>query len=571
MNKKLMLILMIPMLLLSAIAAIAFNINVSAASTVNIGILFPKYLTQGGGGFNGKGGTYDGAQLAANEINAAGGIQVGASKELISLDFQDEGAYDPGTGGYNTVTTDTSMAEMLGKDQFIIGGFRTETTTEALTDLATYNTGATSPVPFFICGAATGSLINTTGVGKWVFRVTPVNDTQLFYTTANYLKQYLNPRLASMYCNSTYPTANPGKFRYAVIAEGLTWTQTMSYLLTAPAGSPGTPGYNYFLGPNVTTNGVPGSPFPGENFVPAATTYDFTTLVASLKAADVHLIIDIFTLPEVNDLLSAVKAAGMQTMIVGIDVPGQQQSHWHDTGGSTTVAGSANYEVELCWSGTGTPIVPGSGAFWTNFLTFTGGYWPMYTAQGAYDGIYGIKAAIETAGTTDTSDPALLAAIQNTNRTGLTGQFQYAINDVEATDNGINWTKYGTNSYGWSRSEVVQWMQNTTAPSAPYPNEGSQMNVVSPINLVGSLAALPYARKTQIPPTMYPLAPYDINIDGKVSLSDLVLLAKSYNTKPGDALWNPDADLNSDGKISLTDLVSLANHYGQSSPQWPLP
>jgi parallel beta-helix repeat protein len=55
----------------------------------------------------------------------------------------------------------------------------------------------------------------------------------------------------------------------------------------------------------------------------------------------------------------------------------------------------------------------------------------------------------------------------------------------------------------------------------------------------------------------------DINGDGKVSLSDLVLLANAYGSKQGDAKWDPNADINGDGKISLTDLVLLANHYGQ--------
>jgi len=60
--------------------------------------------------------------------------------------------------------------------------------------------------------------------------------------------------------------------------------------------------------------------------------------------------------------------------------------------------------------------------------------------------------------------------------------------------------------------------------------------------------------------------PGDINGDGKVSLSDLVLLANAYGSKPGDTKWNPNADINEDGKVSLSDLVLLAIHYGQHYP-----
>jgi hypothetical protein len=82
---------------------------------------------------------------------------------------------------------------------------------------------------------------------------------------------------------------------------------------------------------------------------------------------------------------------------------------------------------------------------------------------------------------------------------------------------------------------------------------------------------LPYATKTQIPPSMYSLATYDIGLYGKVGLPDLVILARAYGSQPGDSNWNPNADILEYGKVGLADLVSFALHYGQSAPQWPLP
>jgi hypothetical protein len=58
----------------------------------------------------------------------------------------------------------------------------------------------------------------------------------------------------------------------------------------------------------------------------------------------------------------------------------------------------------------------------------------------------------------------------------------------------------------------------------------------------------------------------DINGDGKVDNKDLVLLAKAYGSKPGDANWDPRCDFNGNGVVDLTDLVTLAYHYGESSP-----
>jgi hypothetical protein len=60
--------------------------------------------------------------------------------------------------------------------------------------------------------------------------------------------------------------------------------------------------------------------------------------------------------------------------------------------------------------------------------------------------------------------------------------------------------------------------------------------------------------------------PGDVNGDFKVGLSDLVLLGKAYNTKPGDARWNPNADINGDGKIGLSDLTLMGRHYNMRYP-----
>jgi hypothetical protein len=58
----------------------------------------------------------------------------------------------------------------------------------------------------------------------------------------------------------------------------------------------------------------------------------------------------------------------------------------------------------------------------------------------------------------------------------------------------------------------------------------------------------------------------DINGDFKVSLSDLVILALAYRSKPGDAKWNPNADINGNSVVDLQDLTMLAIHYEQHYP-----
>ena len=57
--------------------------------------------------------------------------------------------------------------------------------------------------------------------------------------------------------------------------------------------------------------------------------------------------------------------------------------------------------------------------------------------------------------------------------------------------------------------------------------------------------------------------PGDINGDGRVSLSDLIILARAYGSTLGAANWNPEADIKGNGVIGLNDLAILVRHYGQ--------
>ena len=60
--------------------------------------------------------------------------------------------------------------------------------------------------------------------------------------------------------------------------------------------------------------------------------------------------------------------------------------------------------------------------------------------------------------------------------------------------------------------------------------------------------------------------PGDINGDKKVNILDAILLSNSFNTKPGDAAWNPNADINGDLKVNILDAIILAGHFNQ---KWP--
>ncbi len=56
----------------------------------------------------------------------------------------------------------------------------------------------------------------------------------------------------------------------------------------------------------------------------------------------------------------------------------------------------------------------------------------------------------------------------------------------------------------------------------------------------------------------------DINGDCKVSILDLVIVARAIGSVPSSPNWDPAADLNEDGKITILDLVVVASQIGRT-------
>ena len=56
----------------------------------------------------------------------------------------------------------------------------------------------------------------------------------------------------------------------------------------------------------------------------------------------------------------------------------------------------------------------------------------------------------------------------------------------------------------------------------------------------------------------------DLNMDGKVNIQDIFIVAKAYQTKPGDENWDPRADLDGNDLINIVDLYEVAKDYGKT-------
>lgn len=482
--------------------------------TIKIGVIGPVGLPHWS-----PAGMKEGAEMARDEINLAGGVNVGGVMHDIELVFGNEYAVpvpDPAAAA-----AEVERLITVEGAQFIIGGFRTEVTTAMIEKAMDYK------VPFFIDGASTDDLIGDTvpvnyARYKYLFRVTPVNSTVLFMTIAGFLGGYAIPNvLLPIYGDYLWPGAPVKQVRVAVLSEDLKWTMTMHTYLTNPAIYPG------ILGPhaNVTYSAR----------VPATAT-DLSSYLSEVIASKARLMIHIFSGMAGLYLIVQWASMGVQALPVGINVLAQLDTHWASTGGG------CEYECVLNFAGTRTPIVPGkTEVFWDDFVTRTG-RWPIYTAWGAYDGIYALKEAIEAAGTLNAD--LLVPVLEATDRIGLAGRFRYTSNhDIYVTTADL-----GPKHMGNVRAMMIQWQ---VAPPS------GRMEVVWP-------ALDTYSRMVRLPEVMYPLLT-DINYDGNVDIKDIATAAKAFGSYPGHPEWRMEADLPpTDGKIDIKDIARIAKDFGKS-------
>src|SRR5512136_114903 len=153
--------------------AIIFLFAASSAlgqEVIKIGVIGPMQFVQGIGHWNG-------ATMAAEELNAKGGVQVGNKKMKIQLVKADSNEF------LNVTDATNAMERLITKDKidFVVGGFRTEAVL-AMQDIAMENKKI-----FIGVGAAHDELCNRVAKNyntyKYWFRGSPFNSTFLVRTS----------------------------------------------------------------------------------------------------------------------------------------------------------------------------------------------------------------------------------------------------------------------------------------------------------------------------------------------------------------------------------------------------
>lgn len=411
MLRKLVCLLVTGSLLLVAVAGCSSDDD--DANVIKIGVIGPMQYIQGEH-------HWAGATLAAEEINAAGGIMVGDVAYTIKLIKTDSNEM------LSPSDAASAMEELITVDKadFVVGGFRTEAV-YPMQDVAMDN-----KTIFLGAGAATKELNTKLAEDydryKYWFRVNPFASTNL---VSNSL---LTLGMAGAIMQGGLGLEEP--LKVAIIAEKAAWADGMvaAYEAYVPA----------MLGMEVV--GV---------WRPSSTATDVTAELTAIEASGAHLILTVLSGPVGIPYSRQLGELEIPAASVGINVESQKDGFWDAT------TGYGNYETTLNTFADGVAITDKTLPFFDAFVAKFDET-PTYTA-GTYDALYILKDAIERADSLDSDE--VVVELEKTDVVTTGGRLIFMGNDTETPHD----VTYGP---GYVTGIATQWQNGEM--KAVWPNLG---------------------------------------------------------------------------------------------------
>jgi branched-chain amino acid transport system substrate-binding protein len=326
--------------------------GVATAQVIKIGVIGPMNFVQGKNHWNG-------ATLAAEEINAAGGLQAGKTKMKIELVKADSNEFISMTDATN------AMERLMTQDKvnFVVGGFRTEAV------LAMQDIAMDYKKLFIGCGAAHPELCERVGKDynryKYWFRQTPTNSRYLVQvclinlaTVSGTLKKELGIQTPNV----------------AIVAEKAMWIDPM---IKAAEG---------FIPKN-------GMKLVGI-WRPSDKATDVTAELTAVQRAEAQIIFTIFSASVGITFARQAGELKIPAAFVGINVESQKDGFWEAT------QRQGNYAVTLNTYVRGVPYNDLTQPFIDKYIKKFGEV-PEYNSA-TYDAIsFTLGKAMEEAGTID--------------------------------------------------------------------------------------------------------------------------------------------------------------------------
>ena len=320
-----------------------------------------------------------GATLAADEINAAGGIQVGDDSYDIVLVQVDSNEL------VSVADASSAAEEAISVDNVdvLIGTIRSEAA------LAVQEVAMDYETIFMVCGSSETAMSEKVAEDydryKYWFRITPVNNTalgQLNFLLVGAVAQKIGAELLM-----------PPKL--AVLAEKASWTEAIVAAAQA-----------YLPPQGIEIVGV---------WQPSDKATDVTAELTSIEAAGANMIMTALSGPVGIPYARAWEELQIPAASVGINVMAQGDDFFVNTGGF------GNYEMTLNSLARDVALTEKTLPFIEAFIAETGEM-PTYNA-GTYDALYVLKEAIERADSVDMDD--IVVELENTDYNSVAGRIVF--------------------------------------------------------------------------------------------------------------------------------------------------
>ena len=348
--------------LLVACLVMAIGMPAYAAKVIKIGVIGPMKFVQGKGHWNG-------ATMAAEEINARGGLWVGKKKLKVKLVKADSNEFLSMTDATNAM----ELAITRHKVDFLVGGFRTEAV------LAMQDIAMDYKKIFIGCGAAHPELCIRVAKDykryKYFFRGTPFNSRYLVKvcfihmgTVGAILKKALN-----------IP-----KVKVAIVAEKAVWVDPM---IAAAKG--------FIPKMGMEVAGV---------WRPSPVATDVTAELSAIQRAGAHMIFTTFSSSVGIPFARQAGELKIPAAQVGINVEAQKDGFWEAT------EGKGNYVMTMNTYARGVERNELEKRFVEAYIKKFGEM-PTYTADTYAAIIYGLAPTIQEAGSLDADK--IVAILEN--------------------------------------------------------------------------------------------------------------------------------------------------------------
>jgi len=320
--------------------------NITEDQIIRMGVLGGRYDIQGEG-------QVEGAELAAYEINQAGGITVNGKTYYVGITFEDTDESNPNL----VTTTGVAAAERIinyKQVQFLTGGFRSEALQVYL------ETVMDARIPFIGTGAATDSfcqnVLDDYDRYKYFFRNMPINSSSLGAEIIAFLATYAGVLSSPLYANRTIN-------KFGILYEDLVWTEPLVAALKA---------YLPLYGGQIVAD----RPYPI-----TATQTDMDGFMDQIQANGTQILIPVISAQGGILMMKSYQAGlpGYGFVVIGIDVQSQLDTFWTDS------VGACKYETVL-QSLHRTNKTEVSVPFWDAYVARYSKD-PLYTAVGSYDAI----------------------------------------------------------------------------------------------------------------------------------------------------------------------------------------